>query len=86
MLPAINLTGELVAVDKVSVRLGKVVPGDIVLLISPENPRKTSAKRVLGMEGDSVTYLVDPGNNDASKTVVVSEVLAGRSKAIVPWI
>jgi inner membrane protease subunit 1 len=30
------------------------------------------------MGGDSVTYLVDPGNSDASKTVVVSgELVTG---------
>ncbi|CAL4982960.1 unnamed protein product [Urochloa decumbens] len=73
MLPAMNLAGDVVAVDKVSVRLGKVGPGDVVLMISPEDPRKDVAKRVVGMGGDSVTFLEDPGNSDASKTVVVPE-------------
>jgi inner membrane protease subunit 1 len=72
MLPAMNLEGDVVAVDRVSVRLGRVAPGDVVLMVSPEDPRKSIAKRVVGMQGDSVTYLVDPGNSDASKTVVVS--------------
>ncbi|KAF0894906.1 hypothetical protein E2562_004906 [Oryza meyeriana var. granulata] len=71
MLPAVNLAGDVVAVDRVSARLGRVAPGDVVLLISPEDPRKAVVKRVIGMEGDAVTYLVDPGNSDASKTVVV---------------
>ena len=72
MLPAMNLAGDVVAVDRVSARLGRVAPGDVVMMISPEDPRKSVAKRVVGMQGDSVTYLVDPGNSDASKTVVVS--------------
>lgn len=72
MLPAMNLAGDVVAVDKVSVRLGKVGPGDVVLLISPEDPLKLVAKRVHGLEGETVSYFVDPGNSSASKTVVVS--------------
>ncbi|EAZ19128.1 hypothetical protein OsJ_34665 [Oryza sativa Japonica Group] len=66
-----NLAGDVVAVDLVSARLGRVASGDAVLLVSPENPRKAVVKRVVGMEGDAVTFLVDPGNSDASKTVVV---------------
>ncbi|KAB8115884.1 hypothetical protein EE612_056683 [Oryza sativa] len=71
MLPAMNLAGDVVAVDLVSARLGRVASGDAVLLVSPEDPRKAVVKRVVGMEGDAVTFLVDPGNSDASKTVVV---------------
>jgi mitochondrial inner membrane protease subunit 1 len=72
MLPALNLAGDVVAVDRLSVRRGKVGPGDVVLLISPEDPRKLVAKRVRGMEGETVSYFVDPGNSSASRTVVVS--------------
>lgn len=72
MMPAINLAGDVLAVDRVSATIGRVHTGDVVLMISPEDPRKVVAKRVVGMEGDSVTYLVDPGNSDAAKTVVVS--------------
>ncbi|KAL5650565.1 hypothetical protein ACJX0J_041374, partial [Zea mays] len=65
---------DTVAVDRVSVRLGRVAPGDIVLMISPEDPRKSVVKRVVGMQGDSVTYLVDPGKSDSSsRTVVVPQ-------------
>jgi mitochondrial inner membrane protease subunit 1 len=72
MLPALNLADDVVAVDRVSVRFGRVAPADIVLMISPEDPRKWLVKRVVGMQGDSVTYLVDPGNSDSSRTIVVS--------------
>ncbi|KAK1648215.1 hypothetical protein QYE76_066020 [Lolium multiflorum] len=71
MLPAINIMGDLVVADKLSARYGWVSPGDVVQFVSPEDPRKTVIKRVLGMEGDAVTYLVDPANSDVSKTVVV---------------
>ncbi|KAF7076961.1 hypothetical protein CFC21_081560 [Triticum aestivum] len=73
MLPALNMAGDVLLTDKVSPRRGWVGPGDVVLLLSPEDPRKIVAKRVLGMEGDEVTYPVDAGNSDATKTVVVPQ-------------
>jgi inner membrane protease subunit 1 len=71
MLPTFNLTGDLFLADRLSTRFGKVGRGDVVLVRSPEDPRKVVAKRLLGMEGDSVTYVVDPKNTDRSETVVV---------------
>ena len=71
MLPALNLAGDVVVVDRVSVRLGRVTPRDIVVMISPEDPRKWLVKRVVGIQGDSVTYLVDPDNSDSSSRTVV---------------
>lgn len=71
MLPTINLSGDIVLLDKMSPLIGNVRVGDVVVLQSPENPRKSVTKRVLGMEGDEITFLVDPGNGDKSKTVVV---------------
>lgn len=73
MLPALNLMGDVAVIDRLSARYRWVAPGDVVLLTSPEDPRKKIAKRVLGMEGDAVTYLVDPENIDTSKTVVVPQ-------------
>lgn len=71
MLPTLNLTGDLVLVERVSPRLGKVGRGDMVLLRSTEDPRKVVIKRIVGVEGDTVSYLVDPKNSDASRTCVV---------------
>ncbi|XP_029124330.1 mitochondrial ATP-independent inner membrane protease subunit 1a [Elaeis guineensis] len=71
MLPTMNLTGDIIAVDRVTARRGTVAVGDVVLFRSPENPRRAITKRVLGLEGDAITYLVDPHKGDASKTVVV---------------
>ncbi|XP_022857711.1 mitochondrial inner membrane protease subunit 1-like [Olea europaea var. sylvestris] len=71
MLPTINLYGNLLLAERISTRLGKVGPGDVVLVRSPENPRQIVTKRVKGGEGDSVTYLVNPKNSDEEKTVIV---------------
>ncbi|XP_052179485.1 mitochondrial inner membrane protease subunit 1-like isoform X2 [Diospyros lotus] len=71
MLPTFSSTSDLVLVDRISARTGKVGTGDVVLVRSPENPRKVITKRVKAMEGDSVTYLVDPSNSDRRQTLVV---------------
>ncbi|XP_042943885.1 mitochondrial inner membrane protease subunit 1 isoform X2 [Carya illinoinensis] len=71
MLPTFNLTGDLFLAERLSTRFDKVRPGDVVLVRSPENPRKLIVKRLLGMEGDSVTYAVDPKNSSRCNTVVV---------------
>ncbi|XP_050219662.1 uncharacterized protein LOC126670052 [Mercurialis annua] len=71
MLPTLNLTGDVLLVEHVSRRLGKVEAGDIVLVRSPIDPRKIVTKRIVGMAGDIVSYLPDPSVTDASRTVVV---------------
>ncbi|KAK3011376.1 hypothetical protein RJ639_012446, partial [Escallonia herrerae] len=71
MLPTLNMTGDVILAEYVSHRLGKVGPGDVVLVRSPENPRKTISKRIVGMEGDTVTYLVDPNFSLRSRTIMV---------------
>ncbi|KAI3716210.1 hypothetical protein L6452_23386 [Arctium lappa] len=71
MLPTLNLTGDVVLSEYISHRLGKVGPGDVVLIQSPENPRKIITKRVVAMEGEVVSFLVDPSRSDRSRTVVV---------------
>ncbi|KAK7405530.1 hypothetical protein VNO78_06915 [Psophocarpus tetragonolobus] len=71
MLPTIDLTTGLFLIEKISTRLGKVACGDIVVVRNPQNPRFCMTKRVLGLEGDSITYISDPENNDKAKTIVV---------------
>uniref|UniRef100_A0A1D1YAU3 Mitochondrial inner membrane protease subunit 1 n=2 Tax=Anthurium amnicola TaxID=1678845 RepID=A0A1D1YAU3_9ARAE len=71
MLPTINLSGDVLLVERISPHLGKVSVGDVVLVQSPENPLKIVTKRVTGLEGDSVTFLVDPIRGERSRTVVV---------------
>ncbi|KAG0492471.1 hypothetical protein HPP92_005869 [Vanilla planifolia] len=71
MLPTINITGDIVAVERISPRWSLITAGDIVLLRSPENPLKTVTKRVLALEGEAVTFVVDPAKGDVVHTVLV---------------
>ncbi|XP_059661380.1 mitochondrial ATP-independent inner membrane protease subunit 1a [Cornus florida] len=71
MLPTLNMSGDVLLGEHISVMLGKVGRGDVVLVRSPLNPRKTVTKRIVGMEGDRVTFLMDPRNNDRFQTLVV---------------
>lgn len=70
MLPTIN-HGNIALAERITSRLGKVGSGDVVVLRSPEDPRKVVTKRVKGVEGDVVSYLSDPNKSDEQKTVVV---------------
>ncbi|RXI02862.1 hypothetical protein DVH24_002940 [Malus domestica] len=63
MLPTLNISGMLLS-EHVSGRIGMVGSGDLVLVWSPTDPRKIVTKRVLGMQGDKVTYFVDPKHSD----------------------
>ncbi|GMH05561.1 hypothetical protein Nepgr_007401 [Nepenthes gracilis] len=71
MLPTLNMRGDVLLSERVSHRLGKVGLGDVVLVRSPENPRKTLTKRIIGVEGDRVIFMVNPGSCDVSATLVV---------------
>lgn len=71
MLPTLNMSGDVLITEHVSSRLGKLGIGDVILVTSPENPRRTVTKRILGMEGDSVTFSLDPYNTYRSRTLVV---------------
>ncbi|XP_019169806.1 PREDICTED: mitochondrial inner membrane protease subunit 1-like [Ipomoea nil] len=71
MLPTFNLTGDFVLAERLSTRFGKVVPGDVVLVRSPENPRKIISKRVVGVAGDTVKFVADPKNSEKEDTIVV---------------
>ncbi|CAH9100123.1 unnamed protein product [Cuscuta europaea] len=71
MLPTLNITGDVLLVEHVSPLLGKVGPGDVVLVRATDDPRKIITKRVMGMENDFVTFLSEPGLSDGSVTVKV---------------
>ncbi|CAO2823428.1 unnamed protein product [Amaranthus hypochondriacus] len=71
MIPTLNIEGDALLIDRISPRFRKVIPGDVVIVCSPENPRKLVTKRLIAKEDDSVTFLVDPKNSDKCKTVVV---------------
>ncbi|CAH9113523.1 unnamed protein product [Cuscuta europaea] len=71
MLPTFNLTGDFVLAERLSTRFEKIVPGDVVLARSPENPKKIINKRVVGVAGDTVKFLADPRNSDKEETILV---------------
>ncbi|XP_028763781.1 mitochondrial inner membrane protease subunit 1 isoform X2 [Neltuma alba] len=70
MLPTMNLTGDVILAEHVSPRLGKLGPGDLVLIRSPLNPNRTLTKRIVGLEGDRITYF-DPRHGDLPLNAVV---------------
>ncbi|KAK8349676.1 hypothetical protein V6Z12_A06G158700 [Gossypium hirsutum] len=70
MLPTLGITGNVLLMERISTRTGKLRPGDVVFFRSPENPRRVVCKRLVGMEGDQVTYVVDPKNSDKCNTIV----------------
>lgn len=97
MLPTIDSTPSVFLSEKISTRFGKVDRGDIVVLCDPQKPAHFLTKRVIGLEGDRITYstnpetkdLVDdnfthisyPENNDMPKTVVVWSISSYKLKS-----
>ncbi|KAL4317671.1 hypothetical protein AHAS_Ahas15G0408400 [Arachis hypogaea] len=71
MLPTIDLIPTIFFGERISTRFGKVTRGDIVIIRSPQNPRKLLAKRLVGMEDDTVTYISNPDEPDKHETIVV---------------
>ncbi|XP_058775093.1 uncharacterized protein LOC131649348 [Vicia villosa] len=69
MLPTLNIIGDVVLVEHLSPRIGKVGHGDLVLVTSPLNPNRNLIKRVVAMEGDTVTFF-DASGFVSSRTVV----------------
>ncbi|CAJ1953119.1 unnamed protein product [Sphenostylis stenocarpa] len=63
MLPTIDLTTSVFIMEKISTRYGKVDRGDIVILRHPQHPTRKITKRVIGLEGDRITYSSNPKSN-----------------------
>ncbi|KAI9185398.1 hypothetical protein LWI28_006830 [Acer negundo] len=70
MLPTLNLTGDIVLSEHFSHRIGRVRPGDLVLLRLPVDPAKIAVKRIVAMEGHAVTFF-DSNASDLLQTLVV---------------
>lgn len=88
MLPTIDLTTNVFLAEKISTRFGKVAPGDIVFLRNPQDPRRHMTKRVVGLEGDSVTYITNPetyGLEGDSHTYFSNPESNDKPKMIVVW-
>jgi inner membrane protease subunit 1 len=75
MLPTIDATPTIFLTERISTRFGKVAHGDIVVLRLPHKPRQTVAKRLVGLEGDIITYVSSPENSDKLETVEVCQFL-----------
>ncbi|KAL7752015.1 hypothetical protein RI367_002543 [Sorochytrium milnesiophthora] len=58
MLPTLNMLGDMVVVEKLTPRWGKLELGDVVVAKSVTNPKRVVCKRILGLPGDRVC--VDP--------------------------
>eukprot|EP00250_Pteridium_aquilinum_P015537 c22638_g1_i2 orf=850-1335(-) len=71
MFPTLNATGDVLFLERLSTRFQRVKSGDVVMACSPENPRLIVCKRVLALEGDSITVLPAPNSEDDLKRVLV---------------
>ena len=49
MLPTLNVNGDVVLVERVSVLNRRIEVGDVVVAVSPTNPKDFVCKRVIGM-------------------------------------
>lgn len=80
MLPTLNLTGDVVIAEHVSHRVGKLTRGDLILVRSPENPNRTVTKRIVGIEGDRVSFFVlDRHRAERHRTALVCVVFLAHS-------
>ncbi|KAL1915472.1 uncharacterized protein VTP21DRAFT_6596 [Calcarisporiella thermophila] len=68
MLPTFNMVGDVVALEHFSHRFQRLQIGDVVVAVSPTNPKVAVCKRIIGMSGDIVC--VDP-SKDPHKYVTV---------------
>lgn len=75
MTPTLHSSGNVLLAERISRRYQKPSRGDIVVIRSPEDPNKTPIKRVIGIEGDCISFVIDPVNNDKSETIVVCFVI-----------
>lgn len=79
MFPTLNFHGDVILAEHVSHRLGKLGLGDVVLVQSPVDPKKIVTKRIVAMEGDRVTFSLDPITTDSYQTLVVCAVSSSLS-------
>mgnify|MGYP000022839521 len=71
MFPTINATGDILLLEKLSTRFQKIRSGDVVIALSPENPRILICKRVLGLEGERVAVLSPDGRGIIQRYITV---------------
>jgi inner membrane protease subunit 1 len=74
MIPTLSATGDVLLVERLSTQFRKIRSGDVVMALSPENPRILVCKRVLGLEGDRVSYLSTDGRGRSQHAIVGATV------------
>ncbi|ERN05553.1 hypothetical protein AMTR_s00007p00265900 [Amborella trichopoda] len=62
MAPTLNNDGDVLIVERLSSRHGRIYPGDIVIACSPQNPNIKICKRVIGLEGDHISFHPNVGS------------------------
>ncbi|KAJ8441259.1 hypothetical protein Cgig2_000632 [Carnegiea gigantea] len=70
MLPTLNARGDVLLAERISHRVGKLKLGDIIFVRSPINPNRIVTKRVLGLEGDVVSFNEGAWHSSVSTTLV----------------
>jgi inner membrane protease subunit 1 len=72
MLPTFSTAGDIVLVEKATPLLQRVARDDVVIAVSPTNPRQTVCKRVKGLAGDEIV-VHRRSQYDQDRKVVVPE-------------
>lgn len=67
MMPTFNSAGDIILVEHLSVRNGRLRVGDVIIARSVQNPRHVVCKRIRGLEGD---VLMIPGSATMESRVV----------------
>jgi len=70
MLPTFSVAGDIVLVEHLSALGLRIKRDDVVIAVSPTNPRQTVCKRVKGLAGDEIT-VAKKYPHEAGKVVTV---------------
>lgn len=54
MYPTLNATGDIIFLDKLTMRFRPLGVGDIVIAESPKTPGQTVCKRIIAIEGEQI--------------------------------
>ncbi|KAL5058789.1 hypothetical protein RYX36_030393 [Vicia faba] len=76
MHPIIDLNPSIFLAERITPRSGKIAHRDFVVFRPPQNPRRTATKRVVGLEGDSITYVSNLENSNSVKDKNLSSNLS----------
>ncbi len=72
MVPTFSTAGDIVLVDKVTPHLLGLRRNDVVVSVSPTNPRQTVCKRIKGLAGDEIV-VAKRSHYEQERNVVVPQ-------------